>query len=143
MSGPTYRYPDVAARIEAVLGVRPSLTTLRAAAAEQTRTGLRPGHERITAGLPRPLPTPPGVAAEFDQAAIEEWLADHPRLRRARAAAAAAAAIAAGDVETAVVAQARAAGVSWARIVEILVDHDGKRRTVPGITGFYHRRGIE
>lgn len=143
MSGPTYRYTDVAARIEAVLGVRPSLTTLRAAAAEQTRTGLAPRHDRITAGMPRPLATPPGAAAEFDQEAIDTWLSGHPRRRRAQAEEAAVAALSAGSPEVVVVSNARAAGVRWARIVEILVDHDGRRRTIAGVAGFYHRRSID
>lgn len=75
-----YTYPQVAARIEEELGVRPSLSALRAAAAEERRRGAKGGVPRVTLGLPSPEPRPSATAPVlFSQAAIEAWLKKHPR----------------------------------------------------------------
>ena len=138
-----YSYADVATRLEQALGERPSLSTLRAAAAAARRT--RPGTtapRRLTAGMPRPLDTPPGQEARFLATAIEAWLEDHPRVRQARARELLARALAQGGSEIPAVAQARASGLSWRTIVDELSAADGRRRTIQGVTWQYRRQGI-
>lgn len=135
----TYGYQDVADRIEAVLGVRPATSTLRGATAQDRRTeGLRPRHDRVTAGMPRPLSeVSPERQARFDADQIERWLANHPRLRKQRAEHAALQGLTSGAREVDVVRTARAAGLTWARIASILTDHDGHSRTRQGLMKRY------
>ena len=74
----TYTYEDVADRIAEVLGERPALSTLRA---EVTRrpTSQQRQMPRLTTGMPSPL-SPRTSPARFSAAAVEKWLANHPRL---------------------------------------------------------------
>ena len=52
----TYSYKELAARIDQVLGERPSLSALRAAAAQERRTSTTLSRPRLTVGMPAPLP---------------------------------------------------------------------------------------
>ncbi|WP_043650846.1 hypothetical protein [Cellulosimicrobium cellulans] len=128
----TYGYAEVAERIEQELGVRPALSTLRAATAkaeESTKSS-----PRVTAGMPAPLPSSARtVPAQFDRAAIERWLRRHPRKLERRAVEEAAAALSRGDAEADVVAKARADGLSWRAITEILNNHDGRARSTSAV----------
>lgn len=134
----TYSYDQVAERIEQVLGEQPSKSALRAAPLRQRRTrGRRPG---LTAGMPAPLPSPSKtIRARFSAAAIEEWLALHPRLEWARAIRDAKADLAAGQPTEDVVSAAFARGLSWRQITAILNDHDGGHRSVSGVHKRYRR----
>lgn len=134
----SYSYTDLADRIEAVLGVRPALSTLRAAAAKDRRThGLRPRHDRLTAGMPPARETGPRGRAGFDADQVEQWLADHPRLLKQHARIAAQTALSRGDQEIDVVREARASGLPWLQIAELLTGHDGKPRTRQGLIKRY------
>lgn len=140
----TYSYADIADRLEQTLGVRPAISTLRAAAAATHRTAnLHPRHDRITAAMPAPLTSPAaGEPARFDAGQIEHWIARHPRLLKQRAQQHATQALRRGEAELDVVIEARANGLSWASIATILTSHDHTTRTVPGLSRFYHRRGV-
>ena len=132
----TYSYDQVAERIEQVLGERPSKSALRAAPLRQRHTrGRRPG---LTAGMPAPLPSPSKtIRARFSAAAVEEWLAVHPRLEWARAVHEAKVGLAAGQPTETVVTAAFAGGLSWRQITAILNEHDGGHRSVSGVHKSY------
>ena len=132
----TYSYDQVAERIEQVLGERPSKSALRAAPLRQRRTrGRRPG---LTAGMPAPLPSPSKtIRARFSAAAVEEWLAVHPRLEWARAIREAQMGLAAGQTTETVVTAALTGGLSWRQITAILNTHDGGHRSVSGVHKSY------
>src|SRR5918996_563282 len=79
-------YVEVADRIDEALGVRPALSTLRAAAADSRRGTSR---TRVTTGMPAPITPPrPGIPTEFSATAVDRWLAKHPwreiRMRQER-----------------------------------------------------------
>ena len=131
----TYTYRQLAERIETELGVRPSLSTLRAAGAEQRRTTAARTNPRLTSGMPPKLPGP--GPARFDAGAVDAWLDQHPRRRWAASMASAQEALAAGVSEQQVVHQARAEGLSWRHITEVLnAANPATRRSMSGI----HRR---
>jgi len=117
----TYGYLELADLIEQQLGIRPSLSTLRSAAARPADPALS---ARLTTGMPQPLP-PHTKPARFDADAIDDWLDHHPmlthRIRDQRL----------HDLTTAVghsdtnaiphaVTQARKAGASWSAITTAL-----------------------
>lgn len=115
-----YTYRQVADRIEQELGVRPSLSSLRAAAAEERRRGFRDGMPRLTLGLPEPEPRASATSAVlFSYTSIETWLRRHPR-RTYQAAVDAVTKNASRSERQleAAVRQARAARVSWRDIAE-------------------------
>jgi hypothetical protein len=115
-------YALLADRIEAELGVRPALSTLRAAAADSNRGN--PG-TRLTAGMPAPLKTPDARGrTQFSAAAVDRWLARHPRRRIRREQDRLAATPAAQRARA--VAHARAAGLSWAHIATALGEADAR-----------------
>lgn len=117
-----YTYPQVADRIEEELGVRPSLSSLRAEAAESRRRARRGGLPRLTMGLPDPEPRASTTAVvHFSRTTIETWLRRHPR-RRYEAARQAVTTAASGPKRQLEVAvrRARRAGVSWTHITEAL-----------------------
>lgn len=118
-----YTYTELAEQIEVVLGVRPSLSTLRAAAAATGRgTNSR---VRITACMPLPRP---GLSddghAVFAAGAVDRWLAHHPRRRVAREQERLGrAAVSRRDVA---VVRAREAGLSWQQIADAVAAADGR-----------------
>lgn len=114
-------YAQVADRIEAALGERPALSALRAGATRQ-RAGTSRG-AALTAGMPSPTPGDPGSPSLFEAAAIDSWLANHPRRSWPRLLEELAAA--APEQRSAAVAAARAAGISWQRIVDAINAADG------------------
>ena len=129
-----YTYAVLAARIEEVLGERPSKSALRSAAAEARRTGSAMARPRVTLGMPHPVPARSRTSpAEFDAAEVEEWLAAHPRLRWQRAVASITRSLAAGMPEEQVVAVALHDELPWRTITAELNAHDGRGRTVSGI----------
>ncbi len=66
---PIYTYLQLADRMEQVLGARPSLSSLRAAASEARRTQSVRRRPRLTLGMPAPQPSPsPTAPALFSQA---------------------------------------------------------------------------
>jgi hypothetical protein len=118
-------YPELAARIEQALGVRPALSTLRAAAAVQDRGKTR---TRVTASMPAPSSSPdPAGRTVFNAAAIDRWLVHHPR-RRIRQRQERLIAVRASRRPQAV-AGARQAGLSWQQIADALGEADGTRFT--------------
>lgn len=133
-----YTYPQVADRIEEELGVRPSLSSLRSAAAEGRRRGRRGGTPRLIMGMPDPEPRASATAvAHFSRTAIDAWLRRHPR-RRYEAATQAVTAFADGpnrQLETAV-RRARSAGVSWTDITAAL----SAGSATPASRAWTHRR---
>jgi hypothetical protein len=115
----TYTYAALADRVEAVLGTRPALSTLRTAA---TRAALGWDYPpRVTAGMPSPLPSTPPAPTRFDASQIEIWLASHP-WKRQHQALEQITEIAAGPQAPlrAAVAAARASGASWTAITDAL-----------------------
>jgi len=115
-----YTYRQVADRIEQELGVRPSLSLLRAAAAEERRRGLRDGMPRLTLGMPEPEPRASATSVVlFSRSAIEAWLRRHPR-RLYQSAVDAVTKSASGSERQleAAVRRARVARVSWRDIAE-------------------------
>ena len=121
----TYGYKELADRIEAVVGERPSLSSLRAERAAYSRgLGQRGKRPRITAEMPHPMRSDsPTAAARFSVSAIEAWLARHPRLMWDRAVQEAGTRLAAGDDVEAVVAGALRDGISWSVITRLLNEH--------------------
>lgn len=137
MSGQQLTYAEVAARIEAVLGERPSLTTLRDAA---SRAATLPNpRNRVTAGMPRPTPGPPGSPSLFDAAEVDAWLASHPR--RTWSDLRAAIADAKPEERAAAVASARAAGISWQTVADVINAADGTDFTRQWAQQKYGRSG--
>ncbi len=136
----TYSYEQLAARIEEVLGVRPSLSTLRAAAAEARRTPTSRARARITVGLPAPLPTASRTApVHFDATLIEAWLAEHPRLIWMRASERFRQRLERGEDVDTVVRQALSEGLPWRTITSLLHDRGGEPGTLAGIHRRYRR----
>lgn len=124
----------LADRIEEVLGERPSMSALRAAAAKDRRTGSTLPRPRVTVGMPPRLPaTSRTAAAEFDVAAVEAWLAHHPRLPWQRAVAEMSESLSRGVSEEQVVATALQAGLPWRTVAAELHAYDGRDRSVAGI----------
>jgi hypothetical protein len=119
--GARLTYAEVADRIEQELGVRPALSTLRAAAADRRRGTTR---TRLTAGMPAPAAPPrSGAPTLFSAAAIDRWLAKHQRRRirmlQERVIAAT------PSHRTRVVRRAREAGLSWQEIADAINEADG------------------
>lgn len=109
---PTLSYDELADRIEAVLGERPALVTLRTAVARPSRRKVSPS---LTAGLPAPV-TAAGTRPRFSARAVEEWLAHHPRRRQEELMAQIIAAT--PDRRDQVITAARDEGLSWEAIAE-------------------------
>ncbi|WP_301485880.1 hypothetical protein [Intrasporangium sp.] len=135
----TYSYREVADRVEEVLGERPSLSALRAAAAVARRTPTTQGRPRLTAGMPAPAParskTSPAV---FSQRKVEAWLRRHPRRVRAaaREALVASAANPRSRLEVAV-RKARQAGLSWRVIADGITEGSGVTHSLAGVHKAY------
>ncbi|GAA4995374.1 hypothetical protein GCM10023317_24570 [Actinopolymorpha pittospori] len=130
----TYSYKELAARIEQVLGERPSLSALRAAAAQGRRTSSTLSRPRLTVGMPAPLPPTSRTApAAFSAEAVEAWLQDHPRLAWNQAMSEIHDALARGDDVEAVVGKALADGLSWRHITAALNAHDDRQRSIAGV----------
>lgn len=137
-SSRTYDYEQLVARIEAVLGERPSTSALRAAAAQQRRTANPRTKARLTAGMPPPLPATSRTSpARFDAEEIESWLASHPRLAWQQATEQARDGLRHGGDTEQVIAQALRAGLSWRTITALLIEHDGRPRTMAGVHKHY------
>lgn len=136
----TYNYGELADRIEQVLGERPSLSALRAAAAKARVTSSTQSMPRLTAGMPPPLPARSRTSpAEFSIEEVESWLKNHPRLVQQDAQSALAAELSrGGDIDQAVQ-RARDAGLSWRRITETLTMSDGQPRSVAGVHKRFRR----
>jgi hypothetical protein len=126
--GETYGYTELAARIEAVLGQRPSVSTLRAERAEARRRGPRRGRRPgLTDGMPAPLPAPTRTSpAQFDAAEVERWLVDHPLRGWNRAVEVAREGLTAGEDTKTVVAAALRQNLSWSVIAQLLSERDGQ-----------------
>lgn len=130
----TYGYEELAARIEEVLGERPSRSALRAAWSQERRTELTLSRPRVTVGMPQPLPSPARTApAFFDVEEIERWLARHPRLVWRQAVEETSRALGRGDDVELVISRALTQGLSWRTITALLVEHDGQARSVSGV----------
>lgn len=115
-------YHQLADRVELSLGVRPALSSLRAAAAVDGRGTPR---GRLTAGLPAPVDTTgAGGRRLFSAATVDAWLAGHPRRRITDLQHQLAAASPAQRPQA--VAAARCAGLSWAQVAEALAAADGR-----------------
>lgn len=116
--GPVYSYGQLADRIEQELGVRPALSTLRAAAARASSARDYP--PRITAGMPAPLP-PRTHPARFAVTEVDSWLRHHPWRVQQERLAILTRAVPRGParVKEAVV-KARAAGASWTAVTAAL-----------------------
>ena len=114
-------YRQLADRIEQALGVRPALSSLRAAAAVDGRGHAR---TRLTAGMPAPAEAA-GAAGQtlFRASAVDAWLAEHPRRRIARLQQHLAQVPPADRAGA--VAQARRDGLSWSQIAAALASADG------------------
>ncbi len=118
----TYTLTQVADRLEAVFGQRPALSTLRSAQFEETRVTAPKPPIRITAGMPRPAETAPEL--RYWATEIEAWLRNHPR--KINEAAIDKFRRAAVRNRPAAVASARAEGVSWAQVAQVLGELDGR-----------------
>lgn len=141
----TYGYKELADRIAAVLGEHPSLSSLRAARAAQSRriaeSHLRPS---VTAGMPRPLPADSRTAAaRFSAEAVEAWLSGHPRTQWDRAERDARERLAADEDVEQVVDGALRAGLSWSVITQLLNEHavvtGGRTMSKAGVHKKYRR----
>ena len=131
----TYGYAEIAERIADVLGEgeRPSLSTLRGAAAQARRTSAPGTRPRITLGMPDPLPHARTAPARFDVVDVEQWLATHPLRRWLRAVEELhQELLRAGETEQAI-RRALEAGLSWRQITKVLVAVDHKSRTPGGV----------
>lgn len=118
--------------------MRPSLSSLRAEAAESRRRARRGGLPRLTMGLPDPEPRASTTAVvHFSRTTIETWLRRHPR-RRYEAARQAVTTAASGPKRQLEVAvrRARRAGVSWTHITEAL----SAGSSIPANRSWTHRR---
>jgi hypothetical protein len=134
--GEQLTYPELVARIEQALGVRPALSTLRAAAAVQNRGKTR---TRVTGDMPASAPSPdPAGRTVFNAAAIDRWLARHPR-RRIRQRQERLLTVSASRRPQAV-AGARQAGLSWQQIADALGEADGTTYTRQWAQQRYGRR---
>ena len=128
----TYTYAQIAERINEVLGETPSLASLRAAAAEATRTASTNSRVRLTADMPAPL-TPRSSPALFDRLEIERWLTHHPRLKERQAYAELVRSLATETARRSAVRQARTRGLSWRRITDALTDATGTAHSHQGV----------
>lgn len=138
----TYGYEELAARIEEVLGERPSRSVLRAARAQSRRTESTLTKPRLTVGMPAPLPAPTRTSpAAFDVDEVERWLAGHPRLAWNHAVDQAERALERGDDVELVISRALADGLSWRTITTLLVEHDGHARSTAGVHKRYRHLG--
>ena len=138
----TYGYEELAARIQEVLGERPSRSALRAARAQSRRTEATLTKPRLTVGMPAPLPAPsPTAPATFDVEEVERWLVSHPRLAWNKAVEQAERALVRGDDVELVIARALAQGLSWRTITSLLVAHDGQARSTAGVHKRYRHLG--
>lgn len=107
-------YTELAERIHQVLGHRPAVATLRAAAATRDRYSRTAG---VTTGMPAPLDARDAAGrAQFDASAIDAWLERHPQLTIRRHQRAVSEASLAQRAEA--VGAARAAGVSWQEVAD-------------------------
>lgn len=123
---------EVLARVKDRLGVEISRKVIYN---ELQRGKGRPG--RVTADLPAPVDSEAGARAPllFEESKIEAWLRDHPQLRLAQASAdlgeameGMPAALTPGEEERAwfaAVDQAKRAGLSFARIAEVITFASG------------------
>ena len=132
ISKPTYTYEQVAERINEVLGETPSLASLRAAAAEATRTTSTNSRVRLTAGMPAPL-APRSSPALFDRLEIERWLRHHPRLKERQAYAELVRQVATEAGRRRAIREARTRGLSWRRITDALTDATGTAHSHQGV----------
>lgn len=131
-SKPTYTYAQVAELINEVLGETPSQASLRAAAAEATRTASTNSRVRLTAGMPAPL-TPRSSPALFDRLEIERWLRHHPRIKERQAYAALVGQVATEADRRLAIRRARSQGLSWRRIADALTEATGTRHSHQGV----------
>lgn len=116
-----YSYADIQRRIRDVLDIEVTTSTLRAAPTRQGQA-----RTRVTEGMPTPLPQeerPLFAPVRFAVDDVEDWLTRHP-LRRQRDALEAIEG-STGDRRS-LVDQARAAGVSWARIAAAISTAEGR-----------------
>ena len=132
MSQQCYSVSDVVARLEEEFGQRTTPNAVHKAAGRPRRANSRAS---LVAGLPGPIRASEGGALVFDADEVERWLAEHPRRvmqqavleleRRVRAQPGPA------DLRAAVAA-ARAGGLSWAQIAEVLsrIDRPVSRQAV-------------
>lgn len=130
----TYTYVEVADRVEQVLGVRPALSALRAAAAKARQSSTSQAAPRLTLGLPAPLQRPSGSGpARFAADEVERWLQEHPRRRWAEAMERARARLAAGVEAEEVVREALGQGLSWRNVAQLLHGVTGQPQTLAGV----------
>lgn len=122
-----------------MLGVRPSMSSLRAAAAASRRTQTVQSRPRLTYGMPRPDPDPHRTApARFDAARVEEWLASHPRRDWLAADQGFRSALRNPDVQVeAAVRRAREGGLTWSQITVGLQQERQDPRSRAGIFKAY------
>ena len=130
----TYTYPDLVERIAEVLGERPSVNSLQRGDAPG-----RPVRGRITVGMPKPLNPDDKAGVIFDADAIDTWLDQHPRRARQRAEKALADHLGGGGSRREGVEQARAAGIPWRRITEIINEVQGVGWTHQNVAKRYGR----
>lgn len=129
-------YIELAERIHQVLGVRPAVSTLRAATANRDRPGRGTA---VTTGMPAPLAQRDLAGrAQFDPAAVDTWLRRHPQLtiRRNQQTLRTAPV---SKRETAV-GKARAAGLSWQQVADACAAADGANYTRQWAQQRYGRR---
>lgn len=138
-----YTVADVQDRVETTLGERPSANDVHR---ESVRSANRPNARvRLMAGLPAPLNSGDG-ALEFDPAAVEAWLAAHPRLQRAsqleelyeQLVASLDATPRQGDqLRADAIHRARSVGLSWAQIADQIGLVDGREVTRQAVAKRY------
>lgn len=131
MSHERYSVSDVVLRLEEEFGQRTTANAVHKAVGRPRRANSRAS---LVAGLPGPVAAESG-ALLFDAAEVEQWLAEHPRRvmqqalqqleRRVRGPRTS------EDLRAAVTA-ARADGLSWAQVAEVLsrVDRPVSRQAV-------------
>lgn len=124
----TYTYAEVADLIERELGIRPALSSLRAAAATDKRTEATLSRPRLTTGMPAKVS---GLSrpARFDADAIDAWLAAHPLKVWQQTVDAFQAALRGGQPPEQAIAGARRAGLSWRQITQLWTAVDGRQRS--------------
>lgn len=90
--------------------------------------------------MPRASRTAP---AEFDVGEVEDWLEQHPRLGWNRALSGMRDRLARGDDTEQVVEAALAGGLSWRTITALLVENDGRRRSVTAVHKRYRHLSLD